>query len=49
MVRGLTLTYNDKEAKPSIRRYILEYLINLDRVLVNIKLASYIISSLKLY
>ncbi|RCI14361.1 hypothetical protein L249_6003 [Ophiocordyceps polyrhachis-furcata BCC 54312] len=39
-VRGPETIYNNEEALPRIRRYIFEYLISLNKVLVNIKLAS---------
>ncbi|KAH7308723.1 hypothetical protein B0I35DRAFT_360526, partial [Stachybotrys elegans] len=48
LVRGLTLIYNNAKEIPKVYYFILEYLINLDRVLINIKLSGYIISRPKL-
>ncbi|RCI14404.1 hypothetical protein L249_5981, partial [Ophiocordyceps polyrhachis-furcata BCC 54312] len=39
-IRGLETIYDNEEALPRIRRYIFEHLISLNKVLVNIKLAS---------
>jgi hypothetical protein len=41
------MTYNNKEAIPRVRKYILEYLINLDKVLLNIELLGYTILAIK--
>ncbi len=41
------LIYNNKEVAPGIRKYILKYIINLDKVLTNVKLLGYIILSIK--
>ncbi|KAI8679254.1 hypothetical protein NCS57_00202800 [Fusarium keratoplasticum] len=38
-VRGPTTDYGGEEAAPGIRRFVLEHLINLDKVLVNIELS----------
>ena len=38
-VRGPTTDYDGEEAAPGIRRFVLEHLINLDKVLVNIELS----------
>lgn len=46
-VKGPTTTYQDEEAAPGIRRYILEHLVNLDKVLLNIELAGCTISAKK--
>lgn len=46
-VRGPSLIYDEEEVTPGIRYYILEYLTNLDKVLVNIELAGYTILAVK--
>jgi ribonuclease HI len=38
-VRGPTTEYGGEEAAPGIRRFVLEHLVNLDKVLVNIELS----------
>ena len=42
-VKGPIITYNNKEAAPGIRRYIKEYIIDIDLVLADIKRARGII------
>ncbi|EEU33858.1 uncharacterized protein NECHADRAFT_55948, partial [Fusarium vanettenii 77-13-4] len=42
-VRGPTIDYNKEKVALRIRHFVLEYLINLDKVLINIKLFSYIV------
>ena len=39
--------YNGEESLPSVRRYILEHIIWLDRVLTDLKQARYMISGTK--
>lgn len=46
-VRGPTSTFDNEEVTPGIRRYVLEHLINLDKVLVNVELAGCTISPAK--
>ena len=38
-VRGPSETYDQMEAAPGVRRYVLEHLVNLDKVLLNVELA----------
>lgn len=46
-VKGLLTTYNEEEVLPGVRRFVLEHLINIDKVLVNIELAGCTISAVK--
>ena len=36
-VKGLKSDYNNKEALPRVRQYVLKHLITLDRILANLK------------
>jgi hypothetical protein len=47
-VKGPRSTYNNKEIKPGIRRYIAEHIMNLDGVLANIKRAGITVAVKKL-
>lgn len=38
-VKGPETTYNDEEILPGVRRYVLEHLVNLDKVLLNVELS----------
>ena len=42
-IKGLRITYSNKEVILSVRRFILKYLINLDRVLADLKRVGYTI------
>jgi hypothetical protein len=46
-VKGPRTTYNDEEALPGIRRYILEHIQNLDKVLYDLELAGACVSGFK--
>lgn len=46
-VHGPITTYNNEESLPGVRRFVLEHLINLDRVLVNAELSGCSISGAK--
>lgn len=46
-VRGPTSTYDEEETEPGIRRWVLEHLTNLDKVLVNVELSGCTISARK--
>jgi hypothetical protein len=46
-VKGPETTYNNEEIVPGVRRYMLEHLINIDKVLVNLELAGCTASALK--
>jgi len=48
-VKGLQIVYNREESLLGVRRYILEHIIWLDRVLVDLKQARYIILGVKSY
>lgn len=37
-IKGPETTYNDEETLPGVRRYVLEHLINIDKVLLNLEL-----------
>lgn len=47
VVRGPTTRYDDEEVEHGVRRYVLEHLQNLDKVLVNVELAGCTISGPK--
>ncbi|KAL9566939.1 hypothetical protein ACKAV7_008708 [Fusarium commune] len=38
-IRGPTTTYDEEEVAPGVRRYILEHLVNIDKVLINVELS----------
>ena len=38
-IKGLKTRYNDAKIKPSLRRFVVKHLINLDNVLANIERA----------
>ncbi|KAF2206182.1 hypothetical protein CERZMDRAFT_53751, partial [Cercospora zeae-maydis SCOH1-5] len=42
-IRGLKTKYSNKEVKPRLRRFIVEYIRNLDEVLTNLKRVGLII------
>jgi hypothetical protein len=46
-IKGPKTIYNNEEIIPRIRRYILEYIIWIDRVLTDLKRAGYTISKAK--
>ena len=46
-VKGSRDRYNDEKVLPGVRRYIMDHLINLDKVLVNVELAGCTISAAK--
>ena len=47
-IKGPKTDYNGEKALSSVKRFILEHLINLDAVLVNVELAGYSIAAKKL-
>jgi len=47
LVKGLRITYNGEESLLGVRRYILEYIIWLDRVLRDLERARYTILGVK--
>ena len=49
IVKGLQTVYNGEESLLGVRRYILEYIIQLDGVLVDLERARYIILGVKSY
>ena len=49
IVKGLQTAYNGEESLLGIRRYILEYIIWLDRVLIDLEQAGYTILGVKSY
>jgi hypothetical protein len=46
-VKGLTIIYRDNQVIPGIRRYITEYIQNIDKVLVNMELVGYTVNITK--
>jgi hypothetical protein len=46
-VKDPTITYRDNQVIPGIRRYVIEYIQNIDKVLVNIELVGYTINAVK--
>ena len=46
-VKGLQTIYNKEESLLGVYRYILEYIIRLNKVFINLKWAKYIILSIK--
>ena len=49
IVKGLQIIYNGEESLPGIRRYILEYIVWLDGVLIDLEQARYTILGVKSY
>ena len=49
IVKGLQIVYNREESLLGVYRYILEYIIQLDRVLIDLEQARYIILGAKSY
>ena len=49
IVKGLQIVYNREESLLGVRRYILEYIIQLDGVLIDLEQARYIILGAKSY
>ena len=46
-IRGARYDYDNEEFEPGIRRFVAEYLLNVNNVLLNYKLARAIISAVK--
>ncbi len=46
-VKGPKTLYNNKEVEPGIKRYILEYIQSLDKILTNLERTNYMVSCVK--